>query len=89
MHLKGSKPMITVHSTDGRHFLGLRNGRLGGYEIVYDGGPNNRRYVWQIKTPKVDTADISFHIFEAIRSADVLNTLYSGLRSAEIEFEIE
>ena len=81
--------MMTFHSQDGRHFLGLRNGRQGGYEIVYDGGPRHRRFVWQIKSPHVDTADIRRQLHDAIRAVDVLSTLYLGLRSAEIDFEID
>ena len=81
--------MITVHSKDGRHFLGLREGRMGGYEIVYEGGRNQRRLVWQLKSKRIDTDRIARQLHDAIRTADVLNTLYSGLRSAEIDFEID
>ena len=81
--------MITVHSQDGRHFLGLRTGRQGGYEIVYEGGPQHRRFVWHIKTRQVDTNDIRRQLDKAIKTDDVLTALYSSLRSAEIEFEIE
>ena len=81
--------MITIHSQDGRHFLGLRKGRQGGYEIVYDSGPKRTRFVWQIKSPHVDTANIQRQLHDAIRAVDVLTTLYSGLRSEEIEFEID
>jgi uncharacterized membrane protein len=81
--------MMTFHSQDGRHFLGLRSGRQGFYEIVYEGGPQRRRFVWQIKSPHVDTANIQRQLYDAIRAVDVLTTLYSGLRSEEIEFEID
>ena len=81
--------MITVHSKDGRHFLGLREGRMGGYEIVYEGGRNQRRLVWQLKSKRIDTDRIARQLHDAIRTADVLNTLYSGLRSEEIDFEID
>jgi hypothetical protein len=81
--------MITVHSTDGRHFLGLREGRAGGYEIVYEGGRNQQRLVWQLKSKHIDTDRVGRQLQDAIRTADVLNTLYSGLRSAEIDFEID
>ena len=86
---------MTFHSQDGRHFLGLRSGRQGFYESVYDGaysggsgGPQRRRFVWQIKSPHVDTANIQRQLHNAIRAVDVLTALYSGLRSEEIEFEI-
>lgn len=26
--------MIAIHSQDGSHFLGLRQGRTGGYEVI-------------------------------------------------------
>ena len=81
-------PMIVKHSEDGRHFLGLRNGRFGGYEIVYEGGINQRRLVWRIMTKAIDSDDMARRFHEAIRTNDVLNHHYSGLRDAEIEFEI-
>jgi len=80
--------MITIHSQDGRHFLGLRHGRKGGYEIVYDGGPHRRRFVLRLRPPHV-VKDIEGHLYNAIKTTDVLTTLYSGLRTAEIEFEID
>ncbi len=81
--------MITVHSQDGRHFLGLRAGRQGGYEIVYDGGPRCRRFVWLIKTAQIDVHYIHRNFEEAIQTDDVPSKLYAALRSAEIEFVID
>lgn len=81
--------LITIHSQDGRHFLGLRNGRRGGYEIVYDDNSSQQRFVWRIKTDPINTDSINGQLREAIKSANVLSVLYSGLRSAEIEFEID
>ena len=81
--------LITIHSPDGRHFLGLRTGRRGGYEIVYDGNSSRQRFIWRIKTHLVNTDSINGQLREAIKSANVLSVLYSGLRSAEIEFEID
>jgi hypothetical protein len=81
--------MITQHSPDGRHFLGLRAGRKGGYEIIYDGTPQIRRFVWQLKSEHVDLADIRRQFAIAMRAPDVLSTLNSGLQSAQIEFEVD
>jgi hypothetical protein len=80
--------MIAVHSQDGQHFLGLRAGRQGGYEIVYDGGPRRRRFVWLIKVQQVDIEYLHQHLEHAIEADNVLVTLASALRGAEIEFEI-
>lgn len=80
---------ITIHSDDGKHFLGLRKGRRGGYEIIYDGNSSRQRFVWQIKTYPVDIDRINGQLREAIKSASVLSALYSSLRSAKIEFEID
>ena len=81
--------MIAGHSTDGRHFLGLRQGRHGGYEIVYEAAHTGRRLVWTIKNPRVAEADLEFQLRHALLAQTVLETLCSGLRSAEIEFEVD
>lgn len=80
--------MITLHSQDGRHFLGLRQGKTGQYEIVYDGGAHRRRFVWTLTSRHINAAKIHHHLHEAIVAVDVLAVLYSGLRGAEIEFDI-
>lgn len=81
--------MISAHSQTGQHFPGLRRGRRGDYEIVYDGGPSARRFVWRLKMTQVVTEKLGHRIHDAIRASDVLNTLYSGLRSEEIDFEVD
>ncbi|EAQ05997.1 hypothetical protein [Yoonia vestfoldensis] len=81
--------MITLHSQDGQHFLGLRTGREGGYEIVYDCGLQRRRFVLLIKTAQVDARYFRMQLEDAIQTVDVLTTLSAALRNAAIEFETD
>jgi hypothetical protein len=81
--------MIAAHSTDGRHFLGLRQGRYGGYEIIYEAAHTGRRLIWTIKNPRIAEADLELQLRHALSAQTVLETLFFGLRSAEIEFEVD
>lgn len=45
--------MIAMHSQDGSHFLGLRQGLGGGYEIVYEAASTGKRLIWQIRNSLV------------------------------------
>ena len=81
--------MIAGHSTDGRHFLGLRQGGHGGYEIVYEAANTGRRLIWTIKNQSIAKADLELQLRHALSAQTVLETLCSGLRSAEIEFEVD
>lgn len=81
--------MVTVHSQDGRHFLGLRRNKSGAFEIVYDGGMFGKRFVWRIKGHSTEARDIERQLLYAIRQKQVLEELCQGLRSEEIDFEIE
>ena len=80
--------MIAAHSTDGRHFLGLRHGWHGGYEIIYEAEHTGRRLIWTIKKQSIAEADLELQLRHALSAQTVLETLCSGLRSAEIEFEV-
>jgi len=80
--------MIAAHSIDGQHFLGLRQGRHGGYEIVYEAVRTGRRLIWTIKNQSIAEADLELQLRHALSAQTVLETLCSGLRSAEIEFEV-
>lgn len=81
--------MITLHSSCGRHFLGLRKGKAGQHEIVYDNEHRRKRLIWKITSSEVSEEAISNHLHQAIKTATVLNALLSGLRDAEIEFEVD
>jgi hypothetical protein len=81
--------MIAAHSTDGRHFLGLRQGRYGGYEIIYEAVRTGRRLIWTIKNQSIAEADLEVQLRHALSTQSVLETLCSGLRSAEIEFDVD
>ena len=81
--------MIAMHSQDGSHFLGLRQGRAGGYEIVYEAAKNGKRSIWQIKNSSVSEGDITRQLEKALEASAVLETLYAGLRYAGIAFEVD
>ena len=81
--------MIALHSRDGRHFLGLRRGKAGRYEIVYDNAQQQKRLIWKVISGDVSADVLGSHLNEAIRTSQVLDTLMSGLRDAEIAFEID
>ena len=81
--------MIAMHSQDGSHFLGLRQGRAGGFEIVYEAAKTGKRLIWQIKNSLVTEGDITLQLERALENSAVLETLYAGLRSADIEVELD
>lgn len=81
--------MIAIHSQDGSHFLGLRQGRAGGYEIVYEAAKTGKRLIWQIKNSLVSEGDITRQFEQALEASAVLETLCAGLRSAGIAFEVD
>ena len=81
--------MITLHSSCGRHFLGLRKGKAGQYEIVYDNEHRRKRLIWKVTSAEVSEEAIGNHLHQAIKTATVLDALLLGLRDAEIEFEVD
>lgn len=81
--------MITVHSKDGRHFLGLRRGKSGQFEIVYDSERHQKRLIWRVLSREVSADDIGRKLHEAIEKATVLDALLCGLRDSEIDFEVD
>lgn len=80
--------MLTVHSRDGKHFLGLRRDKAGAYQIVYDGGSSRRRLIWSITNQQVDEHVLSRCLHIAIHSTATLETLRDGLKSAKIASEV-
>ena len=81
--------MIAMHSQNGSHFLGLRQGRAGGYEIVYEATKTRKRLIWHIKNGLVTEGDIARQFERALEASAVLETLCAGLRSAKIAFEVD
>lgn len=81
--------MFAVHSSDGRHFLGLRQSLRGHYEIVYDGGLLGKRFIWKIDGKRGSQETLSQHLNAAINKAHVLDALCTGLRDSEIDFEVD
>lgn len=81
--------MIAKHSNDGSHFLGLRQGRAGGYEIVYEAVKTGKRLIWKINSNTVREGDIMGEIESALEASSVLDALHGGLRSAHIAFEVD
>lgn len=81
--------MLAIHSHDGRHFLGLRQARGGDYEIVYVATADGRRLIWKISHGNIEEAEIAQQFEKALRTAKVLETLFSGLRAVELEFEAQ
>jgi len=81
--------MFAGHSIDGRHFLGLRMGRQGRYEIVYEAAANGQRLIWTIKSESVIADALSTQVCAALSTQSVLESLRAGLLSAEIEFEVD
>ncbi len=81
--------MIAKHSHDSGHFLGLRQGSAGGYEIVYEATKTGKRLIWKIKNCLVTEADITQQLERALEASAVLEALYASLRSADIEVELD
>ena len=71
--------MIVMHSQDGSHFLGLRQGRAGGYEIVYEAAKTRKRLIWKINSNSVSEGDIMRQLESALEARSVLDALRGGL----------
>ena len=74
------------HSPSGGFdFLGLRKGRRGGVEIVYDDGVA-RRMVWRV-TGAVSESQLGEALSRAARELRVLPALYAELKKRSIAIE--
>jgi len=74
------------HSPSGGFdFLGLRKGRRGGVEIVYDDGVA-RRMVWRVQG-RANESQIGEALARASREIRVLPALYAELRKRSIAIE--
>ena len=71
--------------TGGLDFLGIRKGRRGGVEIVYDDGVR-RRQVWRV-VGEFREKDLSRALARAARQVRVLPALYNELRQRSIAVE--
>lgn len=69
----------------GFDFLGLRRGRRGGVEIVYDDGVA-RRLVWRVQGP-ANEHQLGDALSRAVNQARVVPALYSELRKRSIAIE--
>jgi len=81
--------MLTVHSQDGKHFLGLRRDRTGAYQIVYEGGMRPKRLIWHITNQNVDERVLSRCLHHAVNSSATLDTLRARLDRAKIAYELD
>lgn len=73
-------------SRGGDDFLGLRKGRSGNMEIVYDDG-GARRMVWRVETPGVDLRRIGEALAVAVDNFRVIPALHSELQKRSISIE--
>jgi hypothetical protein len=75
------------HSSRGGYdFLGLRTGRSGAMEIVYDDGVA-RRLVWRVATPGAELRRIGEALAAAVDHLSVVPALYSELKKRSISIE--
>lgn len=72
-------------SSGGFDFLGLRRGRNGGVEIVYDDGVA-RRMVWRVCTAASDSV-LGDALRHAVNQSRVLPALYAELKRRSIAIE--
>ena len=73
-------------SRGGCDFLGLRKGRSGGVEIVYDDGVA-RRMVWRVATPDVGPDRLGPALRAAVDNLRVVPALHAELKKRSIAIE--
>lgn len=74
------------HSASGGFdFLGLRKGRSGGVEIVYDDGVA-RRMVWRVRGPASE-GQLGDALARAVNHARVIPALYAEMKKRSIAIE--
>lgn len=76
----------SFHAPEGGVFLGLRQGRSGATEIVYDDGVA-RRLIWRVSTSGTRAEDIGDALRVAVSNLRVVPTLYSELKKRSIAIE--
>lgn len=79
---------FAFHSAHGApDFLGLRRGRRGQTEIVYDDG-STRRLVWRVVGEMADDAPLREALQSAVAETRVLPALYAELKRRAIAIEV-
>jgi hypothetical protein len=76
----------SFHAPEGGVFLGLRQGRSGATEIVYDDGVA-RRLTWRVSSSGTRMEDVGEALRVAVANLRVVPTLYSELRKRSIAIE--
>jgi hypothetical protein len=76
----------SFHAPEGGVFLGVRQGRGGATEIVYDDGVA-RRLIWRVSTSGTRTEDIGDALRVAVSNLRVVPTLYAELKKRSIAIE--
>ena len=70
----------------GSDFLGLRQGRSGDTEIVYDNGGAHRE-VWRVATPDAEPRRIGEALAAAVQELRVIPALHLELKKRAISIE--
>lgn len=78
-------PMSYHSSFGGFDYLGLRKGKTGAVEIVYDDGVK-RRMVWRVSTQAKESA-LGDALKSAVNQPRVLQALYAELKRRSIGIE--
>ena len=76
----------SFHSACGTDFLGLRRGRRGESEIVYDNG-QAQRLVWRVIDELSDDLPVREALQRAVEEVRVLPALFTELRNRAISIE--
>ena len=75
------------HSTDGKHFLGVRTNRRGEMEVVYD-REGRRRVILKLETGPDSPERIAPTLARVVNTGDVLGQLAAGLRAEGYTFDL-
>lgn len=76
----------SFHAPVGGVFLGVRQGRGGSTEIVYDDGVA-RRLIWRVSSASIRAEDLGDALQVAVSNLRVVPTLYAELRKRSIAIE--
>ena len=84
----GTTRVFSVHSQTGASdFLGLRRGRSGEAEIVYDDG-GARRMVWRVTSGSCDESSLRRAMELAVSRPRVVAALFAELNRQAITLEV-
>jgi hypothetical protein len=80
--------MFSFHSKTGASdFLGLRRGRSGEAEIVYDDG-RARRLVWRVTSQGCDESSLRDAMEQAVSRPRVVAALFAELSTRAVTLEV-